>query len=195
MPHYMLIFFRRPSESLFAEFAAVRVVLGVYGDDVAFEAGRVRRAVLAVLALVDLFAAVSLHVLFELQLQPEAAFAFFALEGQVFRVDRQDVAAQDERVGGLEVAVAAVMDLLALVRLAVFLEFGGAVEAFVAHVALVGELLGVDGNDVAFQVAGVGALVVAVGALVGFMALKELSVLQQVLLVAERLGALFALER
>lgn len=123
VPHYVLVLLGGPAEALLAVVAAMRVVLGVYGDDVALEARGVRGVILAVLALVDLAAAVRLHVLLQLQLEAEAAPAALALEGQVLGVHRQDVAAQRERVRDLEVAVSALVDLVALVSLRVLLEF------------------------------------------------------------------------
>lgn len=58
-----------------------------------------------------------LHVLLEFILMPEAPFAPFAFEREVLGVDRQDVATKRERVRDFEVAVPALMDLLALVCL------------------------------------------------------------------------------
>lgn len=176
VPHDMLILFRRPAKPLLAELAAVRVVLCVYGDDVAFKARRVRGAVLTVLTLVDLFAAVSFHVLLEFELKPEASFALFTLKGQVLGVNGEDMAAQDEGVGRFKVTVSALVDLFPFVSFAVLLELRRAVKAFLAHLALVGEVLGVNGDDVPFKVAGVSALVVTVGALVSFVTLKKLCV-------------------
>ena len=64
--HYVLVLLRGPPEALGAELAAVRVVLGVDGDDVSFEARSVSSAVITVLALIDppLSRALSTHHLF-----------------------------------------------------------------------------------------------------------------------------------
>lgn len=87
----------------------------------AFEAGSVRTVVLAILALVNLSAAVRLHVLLELGGLPEAPPAAFALKRQVLCVQRQDVTAEGEGVRGVEVAVPALVHLVALVRLGMLL--------------------------------------------------------------------------
>lgn len=68
-------------------------------------------------------------------------------------------------------------------------------EAFLAHVTLVGKVLGVNGDDVPLQVTGVGALVLAVGALVGLVALHHLDVALEFPRVGVRLGTVAALER
>lgn len=49
---------------------------------------------------------------------------------------------------------------------------------FLAHLTLVGEVLGVHRYDVPFEVTGIGALVVTVGALVGFVTLEKLGMPQ-----------------
>lgn len=121
MPGYVLALLRGPPKALGAVVAAVGVVLCVNGDDVAFEAGSVRTVVLAVLALINLSAAVRLHVLLQLGGLPEASPAALALKGEVLGVQGQDVAAQREGVRGREVTVAALVHLVALVCLRVFL--------------------------------------------------------------------------
>lgn len=80
MSHYVLVLFRWSPETLFAIVTAVGIVFSVNGYDVPFETRSVCSVVLAVLALVDLAAAVCLHVLFELALLPEAALATLAFE-------------------------------------------------------------------------------------------------------------------
>lgn len=52
MPHDVLIFLRRSAEAFRAEVTAVRIVFGVDGDHVPFEARRITCAVVAILALV-----------------------------------------------------------------------------------------------------------------------------------------------
>lgn len=105
------------------------------------------------------------------------------------------MAAQGEGVGGVEVTMPTLVHLVALVRLRVLLQLRGPVEAFLAHVTLVGEVLGVNGDDVSLQVAGVGALVVAVRTLVGLVALHHLYVTLQLPRVGVGLGTVAALER
>lgn len=77
-------------------------------------------------------------------------------------------------------------------RLAVLFELRRAVEAFFTHLTLVRKVLCVNRYDVPFQVARVGALVIAVRALVCFVPLKKLRVLLEFFLVCERLRAMFA---
>lgn len=47
-------------------------------------------------------------------------------------------------------------------------------KAFLAHITLMGEVLCVNGDNVSFQVTGVGALVLTVWALMGLVALHHL---------------------
>lgn len=68
-------------------------------------------------------------------------------------------------------------------------------EAFFAHVTLVWKVLGVHGDDVTLQVAGIGALVLTVWALVSLVALEDIHVPLQVLVVSERLGAVSTFKR
>lgn len=68
-------------------------------------------------------------------------------------------------------------------------------EPFLAHIALVWEVLGVHGDDVTLQVTRVGALMLAVRALVRLVALEDLHVPLQLLVVCESLGAVAAFER
>lgn len=63
MPGYVLALFRRPPKTLGAVVAAVGVVLGVNGNDVAFEARSVCTVIFTILALVNFSTAVCLHVL------------------------------------------------------------------------------------------------------------------------------------
>lgn len=195
MAHYVLVLFRGPSKALLAVVAPMWVVLSVDGDYVAFETRGVRRVILTVLALVDFAAAVSLHVFLEFVLLPEATLAAFALKRQLFRVHGQDMPTQSERVRDLKVAVPTLVHLVAPVRFRVLFELGRPVEAFFAHVALVRKVLGVHGDDVALQVARIGALVLTVWALVSLVALENLHVPLQVLVVGKCLRAVSALER
>lgn len=86
MPNDVLVLFRRSPETLLAIVTAVGIVFSVDGYDVAFEPRSVRSVVLAVLALVDLAAAMRLHVLFEFVLVPEATLATLAFKRQVLGV-------------------------------------------------------------------------------------------------------------
>lgn len=194
MPHDMLVFLRRPPEALFTILAPVRVVFRVYGYDVPLEARGVCRAVFAILTLVDFPPAVGLHVLLQLQLLPESPLATLALKRQVLGVNGEDVTAEYKRVGSLKIAVPTLVDLFPFVGLAMLFELRGPVETFLADLALVREVLRVNGDDVPLEVTGVGALVIAMRALVGLVALKEFGVLLQLLLVGEGLRAVFAFE-
>lgn len=91
VPGYVLALLRRPPEALGAVVTAVRVVLSVNRDNVAFEARSVRTVVLTILALINLSTAVRLHVLLQLGRLPEASPAPFALKREVLCVQRQDV--------------------------------------------------------------------------------------------------------
>lgn len=123
MPHYVLVLFGGPSETLLAVVTPVRVVLSVDGYDVAFETRRVCCVVLTVLTLVDFAATVCFHVFLEFGLLPKAPLAPFALKGQVLSVYGEYVPAQSERVRDFKVTVPALMHLVSLVCLRVFLEF------------------------------------------------------------------------
>lgn len=68
-------------------------------------------------------------------------------------------------------------------------------EAFFAHVALVWKVLSVHRDDVALQVTRIGALVLTVWALVSLVALEDVHVPLQVLVVSERLRAVSTLKR
>lgn len=107
----------------------------------------------------------------------------------------QDVATQSEGVGSVEVTMAALVNLVALVCLRVFLQLRRPVKAFLTHVALVGEVLGVNGDDVPLQVTGVGALVLTVWTLVGLVALHHLYVTLEFPCVGVGLRTVTALER
>lgn len=85
--------------------------------------------------------------------------------------------AEHERISDLKVAVAALVQFLGFVRRGVFLKLGRPVEAFPADGALVRIVFSVHGNDVPFQVAGVGAAMVAVVALVSASVLVRRGVL------------------
>lgn len=111
------------------------------------------------------------------------------------RVNGQDVAAEYEWVGDLEVAVATLVQFLGFVRCRVFLKLGWPVEAFPAYGALVRVVFSVHGNDVPFQVTGVGAAMLAVAALVSASVLVCRGVLSQLVLLGEGLAAALAAER
>lgn len=195
MPGYVLALLRRPPEALGAVVTAMRVVLSVNGDNVTFEARGVRTVILTILALINLSTTVRLHVLLQLSRLPEASPTALALKGEVLRVQRQDVTTQGEGVGSVEVAMPALVHLVPLVRFRVFLKLRGPVKAFLTHVTLMGEVLGVNGDDVTLQVAGVGALVVTVWALMGLVALHHLQVALEFPCVGVGLGTVAALER
>lgn len=148
MPHDVLVFLRRPPEALFTILAPVRVVLRVYRYDVPLEARGVRRAVFAILTLIDFPAAVGLHVLLEFHLLPESPLTPFAFKRQVLGVNGEDVPAEYKRVGSLKVAVPTLVDLFAFVGLAVLFELRRAVETFLADLAFVREVFRVNGDDV-----------------------------------------------
>lgn len=67
-------------------------------------------------------------------------------------------------------------------------------EALFTHVALVREVFGVHRDDVTLQVAGIGALVVAVRTLVSLVALKDLRVPLELSVIGEGLRALSTLK-
>lgn len=68
-------------------------------------------------------------------------------------------------------------------------------EAFFTHVAFVWKVLGMHRDDVALQVTRIGALVLTVWALVSLVALEDLHVPLQVLVIGKRLWAVSTLER
>ena len=68
-------------------------------------------------------------------------------------------------------------------------------KAFLTHVTLMGEVLGVNRDNVSFQVTGVGALVLTVRALVGLVALHHLYMTLEFPCVSVGLGTVAALER
>lgn len=194
MPHYMLVLFRRPPETFFAIVTPVWIFFSVDGYDVPFETRSVRSVVLAILALIDLATAVRLHVLLKFVLMPKSTLAPLALKRQVLGVNGQNVAAQREGVRRLVIAVPALVHFIPLVRFSVLFQFGGSVEALLAHVALVREVFGVHRDDVALQVAGVGAFVFAVRTLVSLVALEDLRVRLELLVVGEGLRTVATLE-
>lgn len=122
MPGYVLALLRRPPKALGAVVAAVGVVLGVNGDDMAFEARSVRTVILTILALINLSTTVCLHVLLQLSGLSEASPAPLALKGEVLCMQGQDMATQGEGVRSVEVTMPALVHLVALVRLRVFLQ-------------------------------------------------------------------------
>lgn len=194
MPGYVLALLRRPPEALGAVVAAVGVVLSVDGDNMPFKARSVRAVILAILALINLSTTVCLHVLLQLSGLPKASPAALALKREILRMQGQNVATQGEGVRSVEVAVPALVHLVALVRLCVFLQLRRPVEAFLTHVTLVGEVLGVHRDNVPFQVTGVGALVLTVWALMGLVALHHLYVTLEFPCVGVGLRTVAALE-
>lgn len=92
-------------------------------------------------------------------------------------VDGQDMATENKRVCVFKVAVSALVEFLGAVGDRVLLEFRRPVEAFATDGTLVWIVLGVNRYNMAFQVTGVGALVVTVGTMVGLVLLVCQSVL------------------
>lgn len=199
----VLVFLRWPAEALGAEIAAVWVILGVDGNDVSLKARGISCAVITILTLIhpplpvhfgqNLFPSVSTQDKRLLQ-------AFFVRERRLllrfFGVDRQDVAAEHERISDPEAAMATMVQFFGLVSGRVLFELGGPVEAFPTRAALMRVFFSVNGNDVALQVAGVGAAMLAVHALValGFLLVRE-RVLLKLLGIGEGLEAALALVR
>lgn len=68
-------------------------------------------------------------------------------------------------------------------------------KAFLTHITLVGKVLGVNRDNVSFQVTGVGALVLTVWALMGLVALHHLYMTLEFPCICIRLGTVAALER
>lgn len=68
-------------------------------------------------------------------------------------------------------------------------------KALLTHITLVGEVLGVNRDNVSFQVTGVGALVLTVWALMGLVALYHLYMTLEFPCVSICLGTVAALER
>lgn len=195
MPGYVLAFLRGPPKALGAVVAAVRVVLGVNGDDMALEARSVRTVILTILALINFSTAVRLHVLLQLSGLPEASPAALALKGEVLCMQGQDMATQSEGVGSVEVTMTALVHLVALVCLCVFFQLRRPVKAFLTHITLMGEVLGVNRDDVSFQVTGVCALVLTVWTLMGLVALHHLDMTLEFPCISVSLGTVTALER
>lgn len=170
------------------------VVLCVNRDDVAFEARGVRTVILAILALINLPTAVCLHVLLQLSRLPEASSAALALKGKVLCVQRQNMATQGKSIGSVEVTMSTLVHFVAFVRLSVFLQFRGPVEAFLAYVTLMREVLGVNRDNVSLKVTGVSALVLTVRTLVGLVALHHFYMTLEFASVGVSLGTVVALE-
>lgn len=122
MPGYVLAFLRRPPKALGAVVAAVGVVLGVNGDHMTFEARSVRTVILTILALINFSTTVRLHMFLQLSRLSEASPASLALEGEVLRMQGQNMAAQGEGVRSSEVTMPTLMHLVALVCLCMFLQ-------------------------------------------------------------------------
>lgn len=68
-------------------------------------------------------------------------------------------------------------------------------KALLTHITLVGEVLGVNRDNVSFQVTGVGALVLTVWTLVGLVALHHLYMTLEFPCICVGLGTVTALER
>ncbi len=105
------------------------------------------------------------------------------------------MAAENERVCDLEIAVAALVQFLGFMRRRVFLKLGRPVEAFPADGAFMRVVFSVHGNDMPLQVAGVGAAMIAVAALVSPSVLVRSRMLRQLVFLAEGLAAALAVKR
>lgn len=160
----------------------------------AFEARSVRTVVLTILALINLPTTVCLHVLLQLCWLAKTSPAALALKGQILCVQGQDMTTQGERVGSVKVAVPTLMHLVAFMCLGVLLQLRWPVKAFLAHVTLMGEVLGVNRNNVSFKVTGVGALMLTVWTLVGLVALHHLYVTLEFPCISVGLGTVVALK-
>lgn len=68
-------------------------------------------------------------------------------------------------------------------------------KAFLTHVALMRKVLGVNRDNVSFQVTGVGALVLTMWALMGLVALHYLYMTLELPCISVGLGTVAALER
>lgn len=148
------------------------IVFRVYRYDVPLETRCVCSAVLTILALIHFPSAVGLHMFLQFHLLPKSPLASFALKRQVLGMNREDVPAQHKRIRSLKFTVPTLVYLFTFMGLTVLFELRRAVEAFFTHLTLVREVLCVNRYDVPLQVARVGALMVAVRALMGFVPLK-----------------------
>lgn len=83
---------------------------------------------------------------------------------------------------------------VAFVRLSMFLQFRGPVEAFLAYVTLMREVLGVNRDNMSFKVTGVSALVLTVWTLVGLVALHHFYMTLEFTSISVSLGTVVALE-
>lgn len=81
------------------------------------------------------------------------------------------MATENKRVCYFKVAVPALMEFLGAMGYRVLLEFRRPVEAFSTDGTFVWIVLGVNGYDMALQVAGVRTFVITVGTVVGFILL------------------------
>lgn len=105
------------------------------------------------------------------------------------------MATQSEGVGSIEVTMSALVHLVSLVCLCMFLQLRGPVKAFLTDVTLMGKVLGVNRDNVSFQVTGVSALVLTMWALVGLVALHHLYMTLQFPCISIGLGTVAAFER
>lgn len=121
MPGYVLALLWRPPKALGAVVTAVRVVLSVNRDNMAFEARSVRTVIFTILALINLSTTVCLHVLLQLSGLPEASPAALALKRKVLCMQGQDMTTQGKGVRSIEVAMPALVHLVALVCLRMLL--------------------------------------------------------------------------
>lgn len=86
-----------------------------------------------------------------------------------FRVDRQDVTAENKGICIFVVTMPTLMEFLGSMRHRVLLQFRRSVEAFPTNGTFVWIVLGVNRYDMAFQVTGIGTFVITVGTKVGLI--------------------------
>lgn len=177
------------------------VILGVDGDYVSLKARGVSCAVIAILTLIHppLSMDFGQHLFPSMSTQNKRLLqAFFVRERclllRFFGVDRQDVATEHERISDPEAAVATLVQFFSLVSGRVLFKLRGPVKAFSTRGALMRVFLSVNRNDVALQITGVGAAMLAVHALValGFLLMCE-CVLLKLFRIGEGLEAALAL--
>lgn len=172
MPHYMLIFFWWSTEPLFAVFTPVWIVFCVYWYYMSFKAWCIRSAIFTILALIHFSSTVGLHVLLKFILLPKSSLAPFAFKRQVLGVNWEDMPTKYKRIWSFKVTVPTLMYLFTFVGFTMLFELRWTMEAFFTHLTFVGKVLRVNRNNVSFQVAWVGALMVTMWTLMSLMSLK-----------------------